>query len=103
MLETAGAELNRLVHAHGLHGALETDLGNDRAAYSAYEMANALSVPEHPYAMQMAVVAARLGDREAVETQCVVLLEHDPSHPTTLQLCDRVGARRAGIDVGAGR
>ncbi len=65
------------------------------AAYAAYEMAHSLAVPETPYALQMAILAARMGDRPALEAQCATLLEREPVDPTARGLCDPVGARRA--------
>ncbi len=95
MQEAAGSDLERLIRAHGLRGELEAGAGADRAAYAAYEMAHSLAVPETPYALQMAILAARMGDRPALEAQCATLLEREPVDPTARGLCDPVGARRA--------
>ncbi len=96
-LETAGADVQRLIESHGLRGELESALGNDRMAWAAYEMADSLALPEHPYALQMAQIAARLGDREGLQSRCAMLLERDPTAESSLRLCDPVGARRAGL------
>ncbi len=95
MQETAGADLQRLIQAHGLRGELEAAAGAPRAAYAAYEMAHSLAVPETPYALPMAILAQRMGDRQALEAQCATLLEREPVDPTARGLCDPVGARRA--------
>lgn len=95
MQESAGSDLERLIRAHGLRGELEAAAGADRAAYAAYEMAHSLAVPETPYALQLAILAARMGDRPGLETQCATLLEREPVDPTARGLCDPVGARRA--------
>ena len=97
MQEAAGADVPRLIESHGLRGELEAALGNDRGAWAAYEMADSLALPDHPYALQMAQVAARLGDREALQARCAVLLEQDPTSEAAIRLCDPVGARRAGL------
>ncbi len=97
MQEAAGADLARLIESHGLRGELEAALGNDRAAYAAYEMADSLALPDHPYALPMAQIAYRLNDREALQTRCAMLLERDPTAEAALRLCDPVGARRAGL------
>ena len=94
MQEAAGSDLERLIQAHGLRGELEAGAGADRAAYAAYEMAQSLAVPETPYALQMAILAARLNDRQGLEAQCATLLEREPVDPTARGLCDPVGARR---------
>jgi hypothetical protein len=101
MLETGGSDLQRLVLAHALRGELEANAGANRAAYTAYEMAHSLAVPETPYAMQMAVLASRMGDRPALEAQCGALLEREPVEPAARELCDPAGARRARGDAGA--
>ncbi len=100
MQESAGADLERLIRAHGLRGELEAAAGADRAAYAAYEMAHSLAVPETPYALQLAILAARMGDRPGLEAQCTTLLEREPVDPTARAICDPVGARRAA-DAGA--
>jgi tetratricopeptide (TPR) repeat protein len=97
MQEAAGADLERLIESHGLRGELEAALGNLRGALAAYEMAETLALPDHPYALQMAQIASRLGDREVLQARCTVLLEQDPSSEAALRLCDPVGARRAGL------
>lgn len=97
MLESAGANLQRLIESHGLRGELEASLGNLRGAWTAYEMADALALPDHPYALHMVQVAAQLGDREALQARCAILLEQDASSEAALRLCDPVGARRAGL------
>ncbi|MBL8601303.1 MAG: hypothetical protein JNK72_05215 [Myxococcales bacterium] len=89
MLEAAGSDLTRLIEAHGLRGQLEESVGNLRGAYDAYERAHALAVPDQPFLLQIASLAARLRDRPALEQACAVLMERSPPDPSALRLCVR--------------
>ena len=99
MQESAGSNLERLIYAHALRGELEADQGNDRAAWVAYEMAESLAIPEHPYALPMAEIAHRLGDREGLANACAVLMEHQPPLARAVTLCDPTRGRRAATDA----
>ncbi len=99
MLETAGSDLPRLVATHAQRAELEASLGNDRGAYAAYELAHALTAPDQPYLLQMAVLAARLGDRHALDAACTVLMERSPPPAGASALCVRSGAGDAGAAV----
>lgn len=90
LLDAAGADLDRRVAAHGLHGRLEVELGNDAAAWTAFESAESLALPEHPYLHDMLQVAARQRDRIAVASACTILAESMPRDPVVRALCDRV-------------
>lgn len=87
--EAAGADLQRLVAAHGLHGSLESALGNDRGAVEAYMMAHALTAPETPYLIELLEASARTGDRATVEQGCATLGERGPLDPRARALCNR--------------
>jgi tetratricopeptide (TPR) repeat protein len=100
MQETAGAAVERLTEAHALRGELETQLGNLRGAYAAYEVAESLAVPEHPYSYPMAVLASRMGDRQAIEVHCGFLMEREPVPLSVRQLCDPAAARRSAVADG---
>lgn len=88
-IEAAGADLDRLVAAHGLHGTLEADLGNDRGAIEAFLMAHALTAPETPYLIELLEASARTGDRAGVEQGCASLSEHGPLDGRARALCNR--------------
>lgn len=88
-IEAAGADLERLVAAHGLHGALETALGNDRGAIEAYMMAHALTAPEAPFLIELLEASARIGDRAAVEQACTALGERGPLDARARAVCNR--------------
>ncbi len=88
-IEAAGASLDRLVAAHGLHGALETSVGNDRGAIEAYMMAHALTAPEAPYLIELLEASARTGDRATVEQGCASLGERGPLDARARALCNR--------------
>lgn len=91
LIDTAGADLDRLVRAHGLHGALETHAGNLRGALEAYQLAHSLTAPEQPYLIQMAELYFSLHDRSAFATTCGQLLERQNPIPRARQLCERQG------------
>ncbi|MFO0629919.1 MAG: hypothetical protein U0325_30405 [Polyangiales bacterium] len=95
MLETAGADVDRRIGAHGLHGRLEVEVGSDPAAWEAFESAEALALPAHPYLRDMLLVAARMRDRPAVDAACATLMETMAADPVVQQHCDR-GGRDAG-------
>ena len=88
-IEGAGADLDELVAAHGIHGALETALGNDRGAIEAYLMAHALTAPEQPYLLDMLEASARIGDRPGVEQGCAALIDRGALEPRARALCNR--------------
>ncbi len=96
MLEAAGSSLPRLVSTHAQRAELEAQLGNDRGAYAAYELAHGLTAPEQPYLLPMANLAARLRDRPALEAACAVLMEQSPPHPGAVGLCVRSGGQDGG-------
>lgn len=97
MLDAAGADLDRRVAAHGLHGRLEVELGNDAAAWAAFESAESLAIPEHPYLRDMLQVAVRQRDRLAVANACSILMESSPTDRLVRELCERAS------DAGAPR
>lgn len=95
MLESAGADVDRRIATHGLHGRLEVDVGSDASAWAAFEAAESLALPAHPYLRDMLLVAARLRDRPAVDAACATLMETMAADPVVQQHCDR-GGRDAG-------
>ena len=62
-------------------------------------MAESLAIPEHPYALPMAEIAHRLGDREGLAGACGVLMEHEPPHARAVTLCDPTRGRRTTSDA----
>ncbi len=96
MLDASGADVDRLVAAHGLRGELEAQLRNDRGAWASYELAHSLAAPEQPYLLQLAQIASRLRDRPSLEAACSVLMDHTPPSPEAVALCDRSAARQPG-------
>lgn len=89
LLERAGADLDRRIMAHGLRGRFEAGFGNDRRALEAFTLAESLAVPEHPYLLELAQVAARLRDRQVLESACTVLMEQREQDPSVEPLCAR--------------
>lgn len=89
MLESAGANLDRRILAHGLHGRLEMDIGNDTAAWEAFQAAESLALPEHPYLVEVVRLAARLNDRPALDAACSTLMESRQPDPSVASLCVR--------------
>ncbi|MDB4931743.1 MAG: hypothetical protein JWM10_4227, partial [Myxococcaceae bacterium] len=87
-IEAAGADLDRLVAAHGVHGQLEAALGNDRGAIEAFLMAHALVAPEAPYFLEMLEASARTGDRQGVEQLCSTLGERGPLEARARAVCN---------------
>lgn len=88
MVELAGADIQRKIEAHALRGRYEAELGNDRLAFSAYEMANALALPERPYLLPMLLLAVRLRDGSFVERACQELMDVTPPDPQAVQACE---------------
>lgn len=99
MLESAGADLDRRIAAHGLHGRLEADVGNDPAAWEAFQAAESLALPEHPYLAEVIQLASRMNDRPALDAACSTLMESRTPDPAVARLCDRSGrgARDAAV------
>jgi hypothetical protein len=94
--EAAGADIDRLVAAHGLRGRLETRLGNDSGAIEAYRMAHALAAPETPYLMELIEAYARVGDRAGIDQGCATLNERGLLDARAQAVCNRGGARAPG-------
>lgn len=104
LIDAAGADIDRLVRAHGLHGRLETRLGNLRGALEAYQLAHALTVPEQPYLLQVAEVYTALRDRAGLAAACSQLLEGPSPSAQARALCERGGAQGIiprAVDVAA--
>lgn len=95
-LEAAGADLPRLVAAHGLRGQLEASLGNHAGAVEAYGMAHSLAAPETPYIVDLMEAHWRRNDRAEVEQLCGQVDEHGPLGPRVARYCHRAPAGDAG-------
>jgi hypothetical protein len=89
LLERAGANMDRRILAHGMRGRFEVGFGNDRRALESFTLAESLAVPEHPYLLDLAQVAARLRDRQVLESACTVLMEQRDQDPAVEPLCAR--------------
>ena len=99
-IESAGADLDRLVAAHGLHGTLLASLGNDRGAIDAYLMAHGLTAPDAPYLIEILEASARINDRPGVEQACATLAERGPLDARAGAVCNRGVSRSPVGDAG---
>jgi hypothetical protein len=76
LLEHTGADVDKRIEAFALRGSLELDLGNQSAALSAYELADSMSAPRHPYLPNVIQIARAMGDMGRVNNACMTLREN---------------------------
>lgn len=93
LMELAGSDVDQRIRADGLLGGFEERLRHDAAALSAFERADALALPDHPYLERVIGIAQRAGDVPRVRAACRTMI--DEGHPSqgTRTLC-------AGVERG---
>jgi tetratricopeptide (TPR) repeat protein len=89
LVEMAGADVDRRVRALGLLGTCENDLHNDAAALAAFERANAMALPDHPYLTQIIDAASRLNDSVRIRDACNLLADEGVTPPAYRRICIR--------------
>jgi tetratricopeptide (TPR) repeat protein len=70
LLELAGADIDGRIRVFGRLGSLEESLGNDASALAAYERADAMAYPAHPYLGNIIGIAHRLDDIPRLRGAC---------------------------------
>lgn len=90
LLEQAGSDIDARIAALGALGSYEIMLHNDLAALSAFEQADAMSHPEHRYAVQLLTIAQRMGDVPRMRGACITLQEYGQPNAEQRALCSRI-------------
>jgi hypothetical protein len=88
MLERAGADADERIAVFALRGHLELELGHESAALSAYELADSMSAPRHPYLSNVIRIAHRMGDMGRVRNACMTLREEGELPTDVRTLCN---------------
>ena len=75
LLEHVGGDVDKRIESLALRGSLELSLGHQSAALSAYELADSMSAPRHPYLPDVIEIARAMGDMGRVHNACMTLRE----------------------------
>jgi hypothetical protein len=98
LLERSGADADQRIAVFALRGQLELELRHESAALSAYELADSMSAPRHPYLASVIRIAHAMGDQGRVRNACMTLRE-DAELPSDVRpLCN--GTAGAAPDRG---
>ncbi|MEI8259575.1 MAG: hypothetical protein WCJ30_28250, partial [Deltaproteobacteria bacterium] len=94
-IEESGADVGERARGLGLLGQLEEGMGHRAAALTAYEQANTLSFPAHPYRVEVIRVADQLGAASRARGACDEV-DSIATLPAEIQaICARVRTSRA--------
>jgi tetratricopeptide (TPR) repeat protein len=97
LFDLAGAGIDRRVTLFGKLGALEVLLGNDALALGAFERADAMAFPQHPYIGHIVAAAARLGDINRLRGACGTLRDEGLADETQRETCARADRAPPGV------
>jgi hypothetical protein len=84
LLERSGADADLRIDTFALRGSLEQELGNQSAALTAFELADSMSAPRHPYLPNVISIAHAMGDMGRVRNACMTLRD-DGELPVNLR------------------
>jgi len=87
VFEIAGADVDRRIETYGLLGSLELELRNEADALSAFERADAMAYPAHPYLSQVLTIVHRMGDLRRLRDVCSTLSDAEQLTPAQRILC----------------
>ena len=87
MLDETGADIGQRIRLYGQLGSWEGLLGNDALALIAFERANAMAFPEHPYLSQIVIHASRLNDLPRLRSACELLSDVGPLDANSRAFC----------------
>lgn len=87
LLDLAGADIDRRIDYLGMLGTLEEGLGHDAAALGAYERADAMAFPRHPYLGRIVVLAHRLRDVPRLRHACGTLRDEGMLEAAQREIC----------------
>lgn len=99
-LEAAGADIDQRIATLGHLGSLEESLGNDASALSAFERADAMASPEHPYLGRIIAIAYRLRDLARLRGACGTLRDLGAPLGPHQEACNAVDRERPALESG---
>lgn len=91
--DIAGSNIDERIETFGLLGRLEMQLRNEGEALSAFERADAMAYPAHPYLGQILSIVHGMGDQRRLRDVCNTLRETETMTAAQRGLCAEADRR----------
>lgn len=98
-LELSGADVDRRIEAYGSLGSFELELRNEGEAIAAFERADAMAYPAHPYLGQVLTIVHRMGDTRRLRDVCTTLSDAELLTAAQRALCAESERREAPVGL----
>ncbi len=98
LLDRTGSAVDQRSETLALLGRLEGRLGNRAQSLAAYERAEAVAFPEHPYIADIVTAAHSLEDWARLRAACVVLRDQPSPGGDASHLCDEGDRRNRTVE-----
>lgn len=87
LLDRVGGDADQRIAVFALRGHLELELQHEGQALTAFELADSMSAPRHPYLDQVIRIAHSMGDTGRLRSACTSLREEGELQPDVQRLC----------------